>query len=426
MKNYRRLIILSLMAILLLLSVGTVASQSAVTIRWWHINTNEAEAAYFQAIADEFMAENPHVTIEITILENEAFKSRLITVMQAGDPPDLFQSWGGGVLWTFSEAGLVRDISAELEGEWRDSFNAPAALELYGLDGEYYGVPFTWGTVGIFYNKDLFEQAGLDAENPPETWEEFLDTVQTLKDAGITPISLGGRDKWPGHFWWVYLAIRLGGEDAFLAAYNRDGAFTDEPFVEAGEYLQQLIALEPFPSGFLGLNYNDQAALVGNGQAAMELMGHWGPAVQAGNSVSGEGLGEALGWFPFPTIEGGLGNADDVLGGGDGFAVGINAPDETIDFLRFLTNAQNQRVGSEIWLVPVVAGTEDVFEDNPVMSRIIEARNSATYSQLYYDQFLPPAVGATVNDAVEMLFAGVASPEQVAQMIEDETSFELD
>lgn len=426
MPNYKRFIVLALMGVLLTLSVGVVASQDEVTIRWWHINTNENEAAYFQGLADAFVEENPHVNIEITILENEAFKSRLVTMMQANDPPDLFQSWGGGVLWTFAEAGLVRDISAELEGEWRDSFSAQAAVELYGLDGEYYGVPFTWGAVGLFYNRDLFEQAGLDPDNPPQTWDEFLEAIQTLKDAGITPIALGGRDKWPGHFWWVYLAIRLGGEETFLAAYNRDGSFTDEPFVKAGEYLKQLSDLEPFSSGFLGLNYNDQSALMGNGEAAMELMGQWAPAVQAGNSITGEGIGDALGWFTFPQIEEGLGNADDVLGGGDGFAVGANAPDETIEFLRFLTQAENQRAGAEIWVVPVVEGTEDVFDDNPVLASVVEARNNASYFQLYYDQFLPPAVGAVVNDAVEALFAGVASPEDVAAMIEESASFELD
>lgn len=425
MKSYRHLVIAALVIALLALSVSVVSGQDPVTIRWWHIQTNENEAAFWQSLIDQYVEANPHVTIETTILENEAFKSRLVTVMQAGDPPDLFQSWGGGVLWTFAEAGLVRNIAPELEGEWRDSFAAQAALELYGRNGEYYGVPWSWGAVGMFYNRALFAEAGLDPDNPPQTWTEFLSAVQTLKDAGITPIALGERDKWPGHFWWVYLAIQLGGEQAFLDAYNRTGAFTDEPFVQAGEYLQQLIALEPFPEGYLGLGYADQSSLMGNGRAAMELMGQWAPGSQAGNSESGEGIGEDLGWFPFPAVEGGLGNPTDVLGGGDGFAVGVNAPDETVDFLRFITNAENQRAGAAIWIVPVVNDVDDVFADNPVLASIVEARNNATYSQLYYDQFLPPAVGAIVNDAVEALFAGVATPEEAAAMIEESAAFEL-
>jgi len=420
---------LALMVLVVLLALGfSVPSlaQDEVTIDWWHISTEETQAAYWQGLADAYMADNPNVNIEITILENAAFKQRLTTVMQAGDPPDLFQSWGGAVLWTYADNGLVRNIAPELEGEWKDSFSAQAALELYGQNGEYYGVPWTWGAVGLFYNKALFEQAGLDPENPPATWTEFLDAVQTLKDAGITPISLGEGEKWPGHFWWVYLATRLGGEEAFLKAYDRSGSFTDEPFVQAGEYLQQLVDLEPFPEGFLALSHPESQGIFGNGEAAMLLMGQWTPAAQAQYSESGEGIGDDLAFFNFPEVEGGAGNPNDVLGGGDGFAVGINAPDEAIDFLKFLTTAENQRAGAEIgMIVPVVGDAEDAVTTDPIMSSILEARNGAPYFQLYYDQFLPPAVGSAVNDAIETIFAGTATAEEAAQAIEDSAAFEL-
>lgn len=420
----KRVLALFTLLAALMLSLSVVAAQDQVTVRWWHINTNENEAAFWQQTADDYMAANPNVTIEITVLENEAFKSRLVTVMQAGDPPDLFQSWGGGVLWQFADAGLVRDISPELTGEWKDSFSAQAALELYGKDGGYYGVPWNWGAVGFFYNKALFAQAGLDPATPPATWEELLAAIDALKAAGITPISLGEQDKWPGHFWWVYLALRLGGGDAFLNAYNRDGAFTDAPFVQAGEYLSQLVATEPFQNGFMAMNYGQQAGLMGDGQAAMELMGQWAPGAQAGNSQNG-GIGDDLGFFPFPVIEGGAGNANDVLGGGDGFAVGVNAPDAAVDFLKYITSIEVQTAAANLWIVPTVAGAEVALDGNEIMQTIIAARNSAPYSQLYYDQFLPPAVGGAVNDNVQALFAGAVTPEEVAAAIEDVAAFEL-
>ncbi len=426
-KANRFALLVTLVVLAAVLSVaGVVSAQEPVTIRWWHINTVPSQEQYWQSIADAFVAENPNVTIEITVLENEAFKSRLVTVMQAGDPPDLFQSWGGGVLWAYADAGLVRDISAELEGEWRDSISAQAALELYGKDGAYYGVPWTWGAVGMFFNRDLFTQAGLDPDNPPATWTDFLAAVQTLKDAGITPIALGEGDKWPGHFWWVYLALRIGGGDAFLSAYSREGAFTDAPFVEAGEYLSQLVALEPFQEGFLANGYGQQAGLVGDGIAAMELMGQWAPAVQVDNSEQG-GIGESLDWFPFPTVEGGLGNATDVLGGGDGYAVGANAPDETIEFLKYITSAEVQAASVEpLSIVPTVAEAEAALEGNAIMQTIVGFRNNAPYFQLYYDQFLPPAVGGAVNDSVQGIFAGALTAEEAAQAIEDVAAFELE
>jgi len=424
-KNHFRIAIFMILIAAMVAPAALVGAQDdPVTITWWHIATADADAAIFQQAADDFMAANPNVTIEITILENEAFKSQLTTVMQAGDPPDLFHSWGGGVLWQYADAGLLRDISAELEGDWYDSIAVPAATELFGQNGEYYGVPWRWGAVGFFYNKALFEEAGLDPEAPPATWEELLEAAQTLKDAGITPFALGGKDKWPGHFWWVYLAIRTGGEQAFLDAYSREGSFADEPFVEAGQLLADLIAMEPFPEGFLGMAFGDEGAQMGNGLAAMELMGQWAPGNQETNSEDGEGVTEDLAWFPFPAVEGGAGDPSDVLGGGDGFALGVNAPDEAIEFLKYLTSEEFQAANLSLFGPPTAVGADASIED-PITMQILEARNNAGYFQLYYDQFLPPALAGTVLDAVEQLFAQTMSPEEVAMMIEDSAAMEL-
>ena len=400
------------------------ASGATQTVTWWHIQTQENETAAWQDLADQYMELHPEITIEITVLENEAFKQRLTTVMQSGNPPDLFQSWGGGVLFEYANAGLVRDISAELSGTWQDSFATQSALNLYGQGDAYFGVPWRWGAVGLFQNDDLYTEAGLEP-GCATTWDDFLGTVSALKDSGITPIALGEGDKWPGHFWWVYLAIRNGGEQAFLDAYNRTGSFTDAPFVTAGDQLAELVALEPFPEGYLGLSYGDQASAFGNGLAAMELMGQWGPGFSASQSESGEGVA-ALRWCPFPAVEGGAGAAGDVLGGGDGFAVGVNASDAAVDFLKFLTSETGQRRIAEEGMTPITIKGLDDTVDSDWLGQIIEARNGAEYFQLYYDQFLPPAVGGVVNDAIQELYAGVASAEDVAAQIEDSAAFELE
>lgn len=406
-----------------LASSKSSSAQETVTIEWWHIQEPEQGGDLWDAVAAEFEALHPNVNVEITFLENEAFKSQLVTVMQAGEPPDLFQSWGGGVLWNYADAGMLRDISPELAGEWYDSFAMPAAVEMFGKDGEYYGVPWDWGAVGIFFNKALFAEAGLDPENPPATWADFLVAVQALKDAGITPIALGEGDLWPGHFWFVYLALRMGGADAFLNAYYRTGSFADEPFVQAGERLLELVALEPFQEGFMSMGYGDEAGLVGDAKAAMELMGQWAPGAQVGNSEQG-GIGEDLGFFPFPMVEGGAGDPTDILGGGNGFVVGKDAPDETIEFLKYITSEDVQERAT--FAVPVVAAATDRLADDPIMTQILEMRDNANYAQLYYDQFLPPAIAQAVLDAVQGLFAGELSAEDAAAYIEDEASLELD
>lgn len=134
----------------------------------------------------------------------------------------------------------------------------------------------------------------------------------------------------------MYLAVRIGGKPVFDAAYTRSGSFKDDTFVKAGELLKELVDLEPFQEGFLDATYGgDQAALMGNGQAAMELMGQWAPAVQAGSAENKVGIGDKLGWMPFPAVEGGKGKLTDVMGGGDGLIIGKNAPDEAIGLVIY-------------------------------------------------------------------------------------------
>ncbi|RPI94041.1 MAG: extracellular solute-binding protein [Chloroflexi bacterium] len=403
---------------------GAPAGGDKVTVTWWHITTKDPGLTDWQKMADDYMAANPNVTIEITVLENEAFKTKLTTVMQSGDPPDIFQSWGGGTFNQQVEAGLLKDITADLNADsaWKNSF-APGALGVYSYEGKNYGVPWDMGMVGFWYNKALFAEAGIDA--PPATWAEFLEDIQALKDAGITPISIGEGDKWPGMHFWNYLATRTCGKEGFEAAMARTGSFTDPCFIEAGEKLQELLALEPFQDGFLGATHDEMQATFGNKKAAMELSGQWAPSTSKANSADEAGLGEDLGLFGFPGVEGGAGDAGDVVGGGNGFAIGKNAEPEAIDFVKYLTNVENQTIiaanGSGI---PVVKGAEKGLTD-PNMLQVQQTFAAAQYFQLYYDQFLPPATGSVLNDAVQGLFAGTSAPEDVAQAVEDSVAAEM-
>jgi raffinose/stachyose/melibiose transport system substrate-binding protein len=400
----------------------TAASAEPVTIRWWHIQNTDPMMTVWQDMANEFMEAHPNVTIEITVMENEAFKAALQTSLQAGDVPDLFQSWGGGGLRQQVEAGLVRDITEESSGFIGDLNEG--AVGLYNVDGVQYGIPFNLGMVGFWYNKDLFAQAGIDA--PPTTWDEFLEDVQALKDAGITPIAVGAGDKWPAHFYYSYLMIREGGEAA-MQQVSADLDFNKPEFVEAGNQLQRLIDMEPFQAGFLAAPWDapdGESGTIGTGQAAISLMGQWGPGAYANQSGIGtpedpvvERLPAEFGWFAFPTVEGGAGAATDGFGGGDGFAVGKDAPPEAVQFLEYITSVdQAIRTGETGTTLPVTKGAE-VSVTDPLQQQVLAGLSQATFVQLYLDQYFSPELGAAVNDAVATLFAGTATPEEVTEAI---------
>jgi raffinose/stachyose/melibiose transport system substrate-binding protein len=393
----------------------TEAAAEPVTLEFYDLHINEPGRSLLQSIIDEFEAANPGVTIEWTNLENEALKDKIATEMQAGNPPDLFQSWGGGVLAQQVEAGMARAIDADI-ADWKDTMN-PGAMSIYQVDGVQYGIPYNFGLVGFWYNKDLFAEAGIS--EPATTWSQFLTDVQKLKDAGITPISVGAGDKWPAMFYWAYLALRAGGQAALEEAVAT-GNWSGPAFITAGNELRKLIDMEPFQESFLAATYPQMAGTMGNGKAAMELMGQWAPGVEKDNSESKEGIGDALGWFTFPALEGGAGLPTDVFGGADGFAVGRDAPPQAIAFLKYLVSLDVAKRwgGLNDGTLPPTNGAEEAVTD-PFLTTVLQKRAEATYAQLYLDQATSPELGAAINDAIQTLFAGTASPEEVAQAITD-------
>lgn len=142
------------------------SSNKPVTINWWHIANNDPLKTIWKNAADEYMAAHPNVKVKITVLENEAFKAKLTTNMQAGKPPDVFQSWGGGTLKEQADAGLVKDIT-EPTKSWIGTLN-DAGVGLYKIGDKQYGIPYNLGLVGVWYKKKLFK--GRD-RRPPDQLE---------------------------------------------------------------------------------------------------------------------------------------------------------------------------------------------------------------------------------------------------------------
>jgi raffinose/stachyose/melibiose transport system substrate-binding protein len=403
---------------ILLILMTVAASLGAQKVSFWHIGTADTDKAFYQGVVDEFMKKNPKVTIEVTILENEAFKTKLTTVMQSGNPPDIFHSWGGGVLAEYANAGLLRDITKFVKGTPFGDSMAAGVWGVYAANGKQYGAPHDMGAITFWYNKDLLAKVGY--KTFPFEYSAFLDLVKKLKAAGITPIALGGGDKWPAMHMWSYLALRLGGPQLFQDTFsgkNKKG-FSDPTFVKAGQMIADLAKMGAFQEGFLAATYSDEGALMGNGQAAMELMGQWAPNVQKDASADKKGIGDKLAAAPFPAIKDGKGKITEVIGGGNGFAIGKNAPDAAIEFLKFLDNKENNaKYATVAGIIPTVKGAEVGITD--ANAKLVKAIvDKCTFYQLYLDQFLAPSAGGAVNDAVQTMLAGTATPEQACAAIQ--------
>ena len=316
-------------------------------------------------------------------------------------------------------AGVLRPVEDLVTPAVAEALGS-GGMSAFTRDGHVYGLPQQVSEVVLWYNKALFEQAGVDPASL-ETWDGFLAAVQTFKDAGITPLAVGAKDKWPAHFWWSKLVVRLAGQDAFDAARKgENGGFAAEPFVKAGEMFLELAALEPFQEGFLAASYGDASGIFGDGKAAMHLMGDWDYGAMKDNSASKEGIpDDQLGILPFPTIEGGAGDPTDTLGGINGWLFHKNAPDAAVKFMEWYTSAEvGARFGNAGFFIPIAAGAADGMT-NPFKVQIARSINNAHWHAIFFDQELGPQVGGVVNDISAELAGNGLSAEEAAELVEE-------
>jgi len=400
---------------------GPTPTAEPVTIDWWQVDAGDTGNAIWRDAADEYKAAHPGVTIKITLVEStpsdiSGVVARLRTAMDAGNLPDLLPSWGGGTMAAEVDAGILKDVTADV-APWKGELNANA-LRIHVYQGKQYGIPWDMGLIGFWYNKALFARAGI--LGTPETWDQFLADVGKLKAAGIVPYAIGEGDQWPGLHLWTYLILREGGSDVLTQMLN-SGNWNTAACVAGGKRVAELVAKSPFQTGYMSASYGgpneNEASVMGNGRAAMELMGQWGESVQKASTSDGNGIGDDLDWFPFPAVSGGMGSATDGVGGSNGIAVGKDAPPEAIDFLRFLVSKDMASwVGAAGLGLPVTSGTASSVAD-PLQKKILAARDQADYFQNYLDLAVNQNMSTAMKAATARLFNGTSTPEQVCQAI---------
>ena len=402
-------------ATVLLLTAGIAAAQT--TIKWLHLEANPNQLKIWEEVARDFEAKNPGVKVEMQFLEAEAYKAKLPSMLQSKDRPHIIYSWAGGVLKSQIEAGVLEDITAPMAG-YKDNL-APAAVNAFTLDGKIYGIPFAQTQTGFFYNKELMAKAGLDGAKI-KTWDDLLDAVKKLKTAGVTPLMVGGADKWPVHFYWTNLAVRIGGKPAFDAALRGDnGGFEGETFIKAGQAFKQLVDLEPFQNGFLGFKNPQAVGAFGDGKAAMTLAISTVYTQQRSLSADKKGISdENLGWFDFPTVAGGKGDPSDTLGGINGWLVTKDAPKETVAFVKsFVSLEVQKRLAAGGFLVPVYKGADEGLA-SPLIRNVAQNLAKSKYHENYYDQSLGPSVGRVVNDVTAEIAGASMTPDAAAKAIQ--------
>jgi raffinose/stachyose/melibiose transport system substrate-binding protein len=242
-----------------------------------------------------------------------------------------------------------------------------------------------------------------------------------LKQHNIIPIALAGGSKWPYLMYEEYLVDRYGGPGAFNAVLaNQANAWSQDAFIKANTAIQQLVDMGAFGSSFASViaDTNQDAALLYTGKAGMLLQGNWNFPVFQTNSPDFV-QGGKLGWFPFPTVEGGTGNPANVAGNPCNFysiASAAKSPQNCVTFLKS-ADLSDAEIKSFIAVgdVPPVQGIESQLasaQNGEWLVYNYKLVQNAPHFQLSWDQALLPQPAQALLTNLDQLFLKQITPQQ--------------
>ncbi len=288
----------------LVASVGVAGAEKMEVTHWW---TSGGEAAAVSVFADAVNAAG-HEWVDGAIAGGGNARPIILSRIAGGDPMAATQLNTGRDAEDLVQAGLMTDLTdlAEAEG-WADFIRPSKLLDSCTYEGRIYCVPvnihsFQW----MWLNRDVYAQSGVDV---PSNWDEFAAAAPALRDAGFTPLAVGG-EAWQISGMSGVFQVALGGLDLYRAI-NVDKSAEAAASPEMSRVFQAIAdARGMVDDGYVGRAWNDATAMVITGKAGAQIMGDW---AQGEFGVAGQTAGVEYDCLP------GLGVYPVLDTGGDAF-----------------------------------------------------------------------------------------------------------
>lgn len=370
-------------------------------ITYWNTIASSDEKTIDEEMIARFNEVYPNVTVKYEAMEGEAYKTKIKTVVASNNLPDVFAYWVGEQFNTLVSSGNVRDLTDLYEADpaFKDTF-VGGVLDSVSVDGRIYGAPTDITCMVIWYNQKIFQENNVSV---PETFEELLEVIDTLNANGVTPIAVGSKDRWPLLPWFVYLGQRIGGVELYDQVVSGDKNFTEDAYLQAGEYLRQLNQ-SGFMNGSLAVDSATADSLFAAGQAAMIVSGSWSIPTYTANPDTAKDFS----YFAFPEVSGGVTGEQGYLYGGVANTLAMSNSTQNVAaseaFLKFAMSENErtlrcERTGS----LPTVTVSPKEENMDPLAYQFSQYVSSEVQGFLpYTDQALPP------QEAEKLLSALVA------------------
>ena len=347
------------------------ADDGQVEFTWMHHLQEQGKQAWVNTLVENYMAANPNVKINVELLPSDQYNTMLKTRIASGDAPMIFDL-GNQLFKEFVDAGYCADVT-DMEG--MDNYDANTIAQST-VDGNVYGVCIDKNAYCVFYNKDIFDEYGLDV---PETTSELTEVCEVLQANGITPIAAPFSELWCLRYYDMVLTdvqCCMDNIDWFTEKMTQEVPFSeDQAFKDCAEIFysyKPYWGKDPF-----GTTWNDAMNMVASGKAALTLNGSW--AIDGIMSINPD---INLGACPFPTSDDPSGSVM-VVKPGSSYCVYNNTEDPEVmaaakDFFTYMCSQESAEYFAELAHGLTGAVTEKKV-DIPALNDI----NSYTGDRLY-------------------------------------------
>jgi multiple sugar transport system substrate-binding protein len=329
MKNLSRTSLVALIA------AGALAAPALAQQRTlnYYADFDPAPLAAFEAVIADFEAANPDIDVVLQNFDHEGYKTAIRNFLTA-DAPDLANWYAGNRMAPFVQSGQFQDVS-DVWAENGLAESLASALPSMTMDGKQWGVPYTYYQWGIYYNRDVYEQVGVDV---PETWDEFVANCAKFEEAGVDCLTTGTKALWPGAGIFDYLNLRTNGYDFHMALTNGEIPWTDDRVRATFAEWAKLVEPGYITDNHAALDWQDAAALLIQGKAANYVMGNFAVAVFKDGGMTDE----TLGFMPFPTINPDIPRAEEAPTDTVHIPAGAENVEDAKAFLAYLGQAEVQ------------------------------------------------------------------------------------
>lgn len=386
--------------------------------------TEGGAAIAFRTAIDKVLKENPELTIEEEALASSSYHTKIKTAAAGNELPDIFVI-RASMLDMLIENGLVSSFEQEMNADtaWKNGF-LDGAFKSFTRGDKVYGIPLSAKTTSlVYYNEDIFKEAGIDEF--PKTFNEFKEAVTKIKEKGYTPISLGNKDKWVAQSCIIStLGDRFTGTEWFESILSGSGAkFTDPEFVDSLAAMKDLADLNAFNPDSNSIDHMQHRTPFYNKKAAMFIEGAW--AIGDVSKEAPEDVLKATKLAILPPAEGGKGLTDAFSGGASvAFVINGNLSGEKRDLaikvLKELSSPEYGKIMTEYNKFSAVKPADyDESKLSDLTKQYMQISGKTVFTPVY-DAYLAPSIIEVINGGLQELIIGLVTPEELAEKIQKE------